>query len=436
MSLLRRISNLFSRSQVDREIDAELHSHIAMRIEDNVAAGMSHEDARRDALVRFGNLSRTKDHVTGADAALTLYSIGSDIRYACRQLWKNPGFSLTATVVLALGMSAGLAIFAFVDAVLIKPLPYRSPSQLVALFESTPLGQRFHLSYLDYLDWKRQNKVFSSLEAYDPISYALHTAAGTQMVDGATVSSGFFRTLGVAPVMGRDFHEGEDVPTAPRTVLLSHAAWQNRYGGRVDALGRTVTLEGVPYVIVGVLPQEFQFASTRSAEFWTALHASSDPNGRGNHGLLAVARLKDGVTLERASSEISSLAERLAKQYPDADGGRGATVLPLTEMIAGDVRPILLLLLSGAVLLLMIACVNVSGLMLVRSENRRHEIAVRGALGASRMRLIRQFVTEGVILAAAGSLAGVGAAYGAIRLLVQLVPADLLGSMPTCEGLD
>ena len=238
MSLLRRISNLFSRSKVDREIDAELHSHIEMRIEDNISAGMSCDDARRDALLRFGNLSSTKERVTGADAMLTLASIWSDIRYACRQLWKSPEFSLTAVLVLALGMCASIAIFAFVDAVLIKPLPYQEPGQLVALFESTPLGNRFHLSYLDYLDWKRQNKVFSSLEAYDPISFALNTATGTQLVDGATVSSGFFRTLGAAPIMGRDFHDGEDVPSAPRSVILSYAAWQNRYGGRPDALGK------------------------------------------------------------------------------------------------------------------------------------------------------------------------------------------------------
>jgi len=435
MSLLRRISNLFSRSKVGREIDAELQFHVAMRIEENVARGMSAEEARRDALLRFGNLSSTKEHVAEADAALTLHSIWSDVRFGGRQLRRNPGFAWTAILVLALGMCASIAIFAFVDAVLIKPLPYRNPSRLVALFESTPLGQRFHLSYLDYLDWKSQNKVFSRLEAYDSVFMALNTTTGIQLVDGATVSSGFFRALGVSPVMGRDFHDGEDTPSAPRTVILSYATWQNRYGARQDVLGQSVTMEGVPYVVVGVLPQEFHFASAGPAEFWTPLHASSDPNGRGEHGLLAIALLKDGVTLELAASEMRSIAERLAKQYPDSNDGRGATVLPLTEVIIGNLRPILLLLLSGAVLLLLIACVNVSGLMLVRSENRRHEIAVRGALGASRMRLIRQFVTEGVILAAAGSLIGVCAAYGGIRLLVQLIPLDILASMPYLRGL-
>jgi predicted permease len=435
MALLRRIANLFSRSKVDREIDAELRSHIDMRIEENVANSMSPEEARRDALLRFGNLSSMKENVTGANTALTLYSIWSDMRYAWRQLWKNPGFSCTAVLVLALGMCASVAIFSFVDAVLIRPLPYQNPSQLAALFESTPLGPRFHLSYLDYLDWKRQNKVFRSLEAYDDIFLGLNTATGTQRVAGATVSAGFFRTLGVAPVLGRDFRDGEDTPSAQRTVILSYAAWQNRYGGGQDALGRVLTLEGVPYVIVGVLPREFNFAPAGAAEFWTPLHESSDPNGRGDHGLSAIGRLKDGVTLETASSDMTSIAQQLAKQYPDSDDGRGATVLPLTEVILGNLRSILLLLLSGALLLLLIACVNVSGLMLVRSENRRHEIAVRGALGASHMRLMRQFVTEGVMLTVAGSFVGVGAAHGAIHLLVQLVPVNMLEDMPYLRGL-
>jgi macrolide transport system ATP-binding/permease protein len=293
----------------------------------------------------------------------------------------------------------------------------------------------FHLSYLDYLDWKSRNKVFRSLEAYDGKSLALNTATGKHLVASATVSAGFFRTLGVAPVLGRDFRDGEDAASAPRTVMLSYAAWQNRYGRREDVLAQTATLEGVPYVVIGVLPREFHFAPAGAAEFWTSLHESSDPNGRGDHQLWGMARLKDGESLATAASEMSSIARHLERQYPDMDGGRGATVLPLTEVVMGNLRPILLLLFSGAVLLVLIACVNVSGLMLVGSENRRHEIAVRGALGASRKRLIRQFVTEGVMLVLAGGLVGTGAAYGAIRLLMKLVPANMLEDMPYLRGL-
>lgn len=435
MSLLRRMLNLFSRTTLDHEIEDELRSHLEMRIDDNIATGMSAEEARRDALLRFGNLSSTREQTMEADVNLTLSGIGSDVRFGWRQLRRDTSFAWTAILVLALGFCGSVAIFAFVDAVLIKPLPYQNPSRLVALFESTSLGPRFHLSYLDYLDWKRQNKTFRSLEAYDEKTVALDTTKGKQVVGSAAVSAGFFRTLGVAPVLGRDFRDGEDTPAAARTAILSYAAWQNRYGGRIDVLGQAIALEGVPYTVVGVLPQGFHFAPAATAEFWTALHGSSDPNGRGEHGLWAIARLKDGVTAETASSDMALIARQLANQYPDFDGGRSATVIPLAEMIVGNLRPILLLLLSGAILLLLIACVNVSGLMLVRSENRRHEMALRSALGASRARLVQQLVTEGVMLAAAASLIGAGAAYGTIRLLLKLVPLNMLEDMPYLQGL-
>jgi len=435
MLFIRRMINLFSRSKIEREIDAELKSHIEMRIEANLAEGMRPEDARRDARLRFGNLAAVKERVTGVDAALILDSVWSDLRYAFRQLTQNPGFSTTVVAVLALGICASVSIFAFVDAALIKPLPYKSPEQLVVLFESTPLGSRFHLSYLDYLDWKRMNTVFKSVEAYDNDPLALNTEAGIVPADGATVSSGFFRALGVAPILGRDFRAGEDSSGAAGVALLSYAAWQSRYGGRQDVVGQTVTLNGASNVIVGVLPQGFHFAPVGPAEFWTALRESTDANGRGEHGLLAIAQLKDGVSLGTAAADIGSIAKQLAKQYPDADGGRGATVLPLTEVIVGNLRPILLLLLSGAALLLLIACVNVSSLLLVRSETRQREIAVRGALGASYARLIRQFATEGLMLAGAGTIVGVSAAYGAMRLLTQLIPEGMLAHMPYLHDL-
>lgn len=435
MSLLGRISNLRFRSRLDREIDDELKSHIEMRTEDNIANGMSPEKARRDAVLRFGNPVTTKERVAGIDTALVLESIWRDLIYALRQFWRNPGFSLTAILVLVLGIAASVSIFAFVDAVLIKPLPYQSPKRLVGLFESTPLGQRFHLSYLDYLDWKRQNHVFSTLEAYDGGAVSLKTTTGVQLADGATVSAGFFRTLGVSPVLGRDFRDGEDIANGPHVVMLSYGAWKNRYGGRADVVGQIVSLSGTPHEIVGVLPQGFHFAPVGSAEFWTPVQESMDPNSRGEHGLAGVARLRDGISMQQAAGDVSSIATRLAKQYPDMDGGRGATVVPLTEVIIGNLRPILLLLLSGALLLLLTACVNVSGLLLVRSESRRHEIAVRSALGASRIRLMRQIAIEGLVLVAFAGAIGVGLASGVVRMLRLLIPTNMVSQMPYLEGL-
>jgi predicted permease len=434
MSLSNRIANLFRRCSVDREIARELAAHIEMRIEDNLAAGMTPKEARRDALVRFGSRSAAKERTAEADAALFATGVWADLRYAIRQLWRAPGFACTAIVVLALGIAASVAIFAFVDAALIKPLPYRDPGRLVALFESNPLGPRFHLSYLDYLDWKRINSAFNSLDAYDGAEFVLDTASGTQRALGATVSDGFFRTLGVAPALGRDFHSGEDLPSAPRTVLLSYATWQTRYGARADVLGQAVTLNGLPNTIVGVLPQGFHFATVGNPEFWTTLHRSTSED-RGEHGLLAIARLKKGIDIKTASANLSSIAETLAKQYPDADAGRGATVVELPEMIVGRFRPVLLVLLSGAALLLLIAYVNVASLLLVRSENRRLEVALREALGATPRRLARQFVTEGMLLAAVGCGIGLTAASVAMKLLTKLISTEMMSSMPYLQGL-
>lgn len=359
-----------------------------------------------------------------------------DLRYALRQLRKSPGFAVTAMLVLTLGISASVAIFAFVDAALIKPLPFANPSRLVDVTESVAMMPRANLSYPDYLDWKRLNNVFSSLDVYNGTGYLLRTSAGTEPVPGVRVSDGFFHTLGITPMLGRDFYAGEDLPAAPRTVILSYATWQKRYSGRKDVVGETVTLSGIPYTIVGVLPREFQFTPRGSAEFWTTLHASDSCGLRRScHNFDGVARLKDGVSVEMARANMKAIARQLELQYPADNRGQGASVLPLSEVFVQNIRPILLVLLSGAGLLLVIACVNVSSLLLVRSENRKREIAVRGALGASRARLIRQFMTEGLVLIAAGCLLGLAAAAGAMRVLLSLISKDLMDYMPYLIGL-
>jgi predicted permease len=261
----------------------------------------------------------------------------------------------------------------------------------------------------------------------------LATPTGAQLAPGARVSAGFFRTLGVAPILGRDFSDGEDRPSAPRTVLLTYAAWQNRYGGRSDVLGQTVTLDGNPNTIVGVLPRDFHFAPAEPAEFWTAEHDESPC--RGCHWLFGLARLKDGVSLQEAATDMNTVARQLQAQYPDSNREQGTFVTPLTEVIVGDIRPILLALLGGAALLMLIAGVNVASLLLVRTQTRRREVAVRGALGASRRRLLRQFITEGIVLATTASLIGLAAASAAMHLLVRRIPKDIRAGMPYLQGL-
>jgi macrolide transport system ATP-binding/permease protein len=359
-----------------------------------------------------------------------------DLRYSLRQLRKSPGFAGTAIVVLALGICASVSIFAFVDAALIKPLPYPNPNRLVLVTESVPMIPLANLSYPDYLDWKRLNQVFSSMEVYNGTGYLLRTPAGTEPVPGIRVSDGFFHTLGIAPALGRDFYSGEDLPSAPKTVILSYSTWQKRFGGRKDAVGETVSLSGIPFTIVGVLPPDFQFAPGGNEEFWTTLHASdSCALRRSCHNFTGIGRLKDGVSIEMALANMQAIARQLELQYPKDNRGQGATVLPLAEVIVKDIRPILLALLGGAGLLLVIACVNVSSLLLVRSESRRREIAVRGALGASRGRLIRQFITEGLVLMAAGSVLGVAAADGTMQVLTRLISKQMMNGMPYLSGL-
>jgi predicted permease len=359
-----------------------------------------------------------------------------DIRYALRQLRQSPGFAGTAILVLSLGICASVAIFAFVDAALLKPLPYPESSRLVDVTETAAMFPRSNLSYLDYVDWKKLNHSFNSLDVYNQSGYLLRTASGAEPVPAMRVSAGFFRTLGIKPVLGRDFFEKEDLPSAPNTAILTYSTWQKRYGGSKEVIGQTASLSDVAYTIVGVLPQDFQFAPAGDAELWTPYRGDDQCGKRRScHNLYGVARLKEGVSVDTARTEMKGIARQLELQYPVENRGQGAFVEPLSEVVVADVRPILLLLFGGAGLLLIIACANVCSLLLVRSESRKREIAVRGALGASRPRLVRQFVTEGFVLVLASTALGLAAAGAAMRILLRLISKDMLSGMPYLNGL-
>jgi macrolide transport system ATP-binding/permease protein len=434
---LARLAGVFSRGRREREFAEELDSHLQMRIADNVRAGMTAEQARREAVMELGGVERTKQAYRERGTVPVVENVLRDLRFALRQLKKNPGFTVTAVMMLALGICASVSIFAFVDAALIKPLPYADPSRVMGVYETNPLCPRCNLSYQDYLDWKKTGTVFSSFDAWGYSDYLIKTPDGTDPVPGVRTSDGFFRTLGVKPILGRDFYAGEDSPTAARTVLLSNAVWKQRFGGRTDVVGKPVTLDDEAYTIIGVLPAEFYFSPRGKADFWTTFH---DPDScdkrRSCHSIYGVARLKDGVAVKTANAEMVSIAAQLEREYPSSNHGQGALVMPLSEAIVGDIRPLLLMLMSAAALLLLIACVNVSSLLLVRSESRKREIAVRGALGAGPGRLVGQFVIEGLVLVAVGSVAGIALTYGAIHVLLRLIPIDMMASMPYLAGLD
>ncbi|MFN7998341.1 MAG: ABC transporter permease [Bryobacteraceae bacterium] len=428
--------SLISRCAVERELEEELQYHLDRQAEEYIAAGMTPQEARSAARREFADVTQRKEDCRDMRGLNLTDDLMQDLRFACRQLGKNPGFTATAALVLALGLGASVAIFAFVDAALLKPLPYPNPGRLAGVYENTPQCPRCNLSYFDYLDWKKLNKVFSSLEAYRRSGFIVTTSAGTHLAHAARVSAGFFRTLGTRPILGRDFRAGEDVAGAPRLVLLSNAAWRSRYGGRPDIVGQSVVLDSAPHVIIGVLPPDFHFAPVGSADFWAALDpTNSCEQRRGCHDLYGVARLKEGVSLQSALADTALIAKQLEKQFPGTNRGQGSNVVALAEVIVGDVRPILLILLGGAALLLLIACVNIASLLLVRSESRRREMAVRTALGASRVRLIRQFVTEGLVLVAGATVLGLSGAVWAMRLLGGLIPEDMMARMPFLQGL-
>jgi predicted permease len=435
-ALLIRLRGFFIKATRERELADELESHLQMHIDDNLRAGMSPQEARRVAVMKLGGVDQTKEAYRDRSTIPFLESIVQDLRFTLRQLRKNPAFTVTATAMVALGIAASVAIFAFVDAALIKPLPYHNPSHLLFVTETTPDIPRAAISYPDYLDWKKLNRVFDSLDVYSQRGYVVSTSSGVEMVDGARISDGLFRTLGVSPFLGRDFYAGEDLPEAPRTVILSYSSWQKRFGGKQDIIGQPVILSEVPYTIVGVLPQNFHFAPVENAAFWTTLHPGGNCDQRRScHYLNGLARLKEGVSVEAALADLTRVAKDLEAQYPDSNRNQGATVAALAEVIVGDVKPILLLLLGGVGLLLLIACINVASLLLVRSETRRRELSVRRALGATRMRLIRQFVIEGLVIVVAGTIVGLVSSHWAMQLLKSLIPTDMMAGMPYLNDL-
>ena len=427
---------MFRRRRSVEDFAEEIRSHLELEADDLRSEGVSEEEARRKARVEFGNRRAAEERFYLKDRVEWFDNLVRDVKFALRQMVKNPGFAVTAVLVLALGIGASVAIFGFVDAALLQPLPYANPNRLMSVNESSVEKSRWPLSYSDYLDWQRLNKSFSSLDVYGGLGYILHTSSGAEPVQAERVSGGFFQTLGVRPMLGRDFYAGEDRPGGPNVVLLSYGTWLHRFSARRELVGHTVDLDNNAYTIIGVLPRSFSFAPGGNAEFWVPINALSPHEQiRTFYPFWGIGRLRDGVTVQTAQAEMTAIAKQLQRQYGITGLDLSANIVPLSELLIGDVRPILLTLLGGAGLLLLIACVNVASLVLVRAESRRREIAVRGALGATPSRLVQQFVTEGLLLALLGSVTGVLVAAGIMKLLSRMVPKDMASNMPFLAGV-
>jgi macrolide transport system ATP-binding/permease protein len=427
---------MFRRRRSTDDFAEEIKAHLELEADELKREGWSEEEARRKARVEFGSVRAAQERFYLKDRVEWFDSLVRDLKFAIRQLVRNPGFAATAILVLALGIGASVAIFSFVDAALLEPLPYAIPSRLMSVNESSADFPRWPLSYPDFLDWQRLNKSFHSLAIYSGRGLLLGTPSGAKPVQGERVSGGFFQTLGVRPMLGRDFYPGENRPGGPNVVILSYGAWLHRFSGRRDVVGQTVDLDNTTFTTIGVLPRTFSFAPSGNAEFWVPINVlSPHEHSRTFYPFMGIGRLRDGITIQAAQAEMTIIAKQLQRQYGVIGRDLSASVVPLSEVIIGDVRPILLTLLGGAVLLLLIACVNVASLVLVRSESRRRETAVRGALGATPARLVQQFVTEGLLFAVFGSVAGVLSAGGLMHLLARLVPKDMASNMPFLEGV-
>jgi macrolide transport system ATP-binding/permease protein len=432
---LRKTALLFRRRNFDQDLQEEMAFHQEQTAKEFEADGITPEAAHYAAMRQFGNATLLQERSREV-VQFRVETVVQDLRFALRQLRRSPGLAFTAILVLALGIGASTAIFAFVDAVLIRPLPYAEPNRLVDVDESEAVFPRSNLSRDDYEDWKRLNTTLKSLEVYGGTGFLLRTGSLSEPVPAGRVSDGFFRTLGVTPILGRDFRPGEDKPGQPRIAMLSFGTWMKRFGGRREVIGESISLSGEAYSVVGVLPRSFSFAPRASAELWVPL---LDKNGcetrRSCHNLDGVGRLRDGVTVQAASADLKAIAAQLALAYPGSNQGQSASVVPLSELVVGKLRPTLLMLLAGAGLLLLIAGVNVASLLLVRAESRRRETAVRSALGATPARLVRLFITEGLLLAGVGCAAGMLSAVFMISLLTRIVPKPMAQGMPFLDAL-
>jgi predicted permease len=426
MSILRRISNLFSRPKLRQEIDAELRSHVEMRIEDNIAAGMSPGEARSDALHRFGNPTSINERVTAADASLGLENLAFDIRYGLRQLRRSPGFALTAILTLAVGVGANLVVFGVLNALLLRPLHVAGADRLVEIVQK-PQGYDSQ-SYPDYLDYRARNTTFSDIAAYRLTMAGMGIGGAAEKCWNYEVSGNYFDMLGVQPQVGRLFHtRDEHGPNSAPVIVLSDTFWHTRFHADPLVIGATVDLNKHPFTIIGVAPKSFHGTELLFwPDFWIPMVNEEQIDGfnyldkRFNHGTNVLGVLKPGVTRQQAVDDLNSVAHRLAHEYPTYDDGLSARLIKpglLGDTLGGPARPFLTGIMVLAFLVLAAACVNLASIVAARTADRARELAVRLSIGSTRWRILRQLLTEAILVSMA---AGVVGTFVAAALLAGL----------------
>jgi putative ABC transport system permease protein len=424
------LSTLFHRAEVDSEMDEEFRVHIAGHADDLERSGLPRTEAVRRARIAFGAYEKAKEECREERAGFWLETLWADVRFGLRMLGKNLGFTAITILTLALGIGANTAIFSVVDAVLLRPLPYTQADRLVTVSESArPNDQatRNEVAPADFLDWRDRNRVFEQIGAVSLPGYSLTGAERPERVLGAAISAGMLHMLGLRPALGREIEAADDRDGASPVVMLSHALWQRRFASDAQVIGKTIRLGRTPYTVIGVLPAGLTFPEPDVA-LWVPLEQTIPPKDmhwRDTHYLAVYARLKPGVTLAQTREEMNGIAGQLKVENPDSSGGAGALVIALQEDMAGSIRPALLTLLAAVGFVLLIACANVANLLLVRATGRGKELAIRLALGAGKWRLVRQILTESVLLSVAGGAAGLLVASGTRHLLLLLRPQSL-----------
>jgi putative ABC transport system permease protein len=431
MAMLTRMAsflrNVFRRRQVDNDLDAEVRSYLNLLTEEKMQSGMNREQADRAARLELEGVEQVKERVRDARSGALWHGMLQDARYAARMLVKNPAFSCAAILALALGVGANTAIFSVVNAVLLRPLPYHEPDRLVVLLH----GANNPVAPANYLDWRQQNHVFSETGAAEFWTPNLADEDRPEHLWAMKLTPSMFPVLGVEPLLGRTFAADEDNPGRDQEVVLSYRIWQRRFGGDPGILGRIIKLNGKPYAIIGVMPKSFRFAPfwATKAELWAPMAFGDRAASRTGNSLRVFARLRPGVTIDQARAEMGNITARLEQQFPGSN--RDVHVYDLEEHVVGSIRPALLILLGAVGFVLLIACTNVAHMLLARAAARKKEIAVRIALGARRSRLVRQFLTESLMLSIIAGGAGFLLGIWGVRILLAMTPV----TMPSLEAI-
>lgn len=425
-SFLSRLRGSVMGRRADLEFDEELETHLALLEDKFIREGKTPEEAAQAARRQFGGVEQVRERQRVQRELFLVETLLADLRYGVRTFLRNPGFATVALLTLALGIGANAAIFSFVNAVLLKPLPYPRPEQIVSVWEKNPGGGSNPISTLNFLDWERQNRCFQFFSAVARDTVTLTGSGSPEELKVHRVSASYFKVLGVGATLGRTFAASEDEAGNDLEVVLSNRIWQSRFGGDPQVIGRKITLDAKDYTIIGVLPANSEFDRTW-AVMWLPLAFTPANMTRNYHWLYAMARLEPGVTLMQARDQMDTIGARIAAQYPDSNKGWSVTVNPyIDQVVQPDLRRSLWVLLAAVGAVLLIGCANLANLTLARGTAREQEIAIRSALGARRLRLVRQLLTENISLGILGGLAGLALGNAFMHGMKLWLPADML----------